>query len=138
MKNLKKLTVSHIRSNYWDKTTDSGKPFKCWIFQEYANRSQDTFTPLGMLLKTEYLNPGPKTAKSKKVSTYIENWLSSSKTGPYKKSDTGKMMPTLYYLAFTSQKEPGKIIWLQVCSGPLNVVSWNCINNTGVWIKKDQ
>jgi len=134
---LKRLTVSQVRTKYWSTSTNSGKPIKCQIFQDYHHHhDQVTLTPLGLLLEQRYQKKGAQIATNKRTSHYTENWLSQSKSGPYKKSDVGQKQSSFYFLAFISNKEPGKIIWLQVCSGPLNALSRDCLDDVGVWIKK--
>jgi len=61
-------------------------------------------------------------------SEIIENWLSSTKDGPYYK---GIADNNLYYLGIKNEIEGNK--WIQICSKPFNVLSSDCVDEVQYW-----
>jgi hypothetical protein len=136
---LKQLTVAEIRKKYWDAKTGIGSPIKCYLFQSYdgkdinnnaptvGKKKSHTIIPLGILMHKN---------KKTKVCKITPDWLSTGSSGPYKKKDEGKSQHDFYYLGFTMNSIKGKIYWLQVCSGPLNVISSDCLDEVNFWVTK--
>ena len=137
---LKLLTVNTIRTLYWDKETNQGYPIHYWNAQTDGGRDDDgnkpprakpehishVFIPNGNLIHVN---------AQENIHEVIEDWLSSSRSGPYKRVDTGQgCRPDYYYLTGFLNDEPDQC--LQICSKPLNILSTNCINCTHCWIPK--
>ena len=140
MNKYKKLDIVTVRKDYWKKSTKyvdgRGKPIEFYAIQDFQHPNQvkgekDIFIPDGSLIKFN-----TKTNKR----TVTEDWLSTGKGGPYKKSDVGKSMSDLYYLGGLLKRAYSDDYYeksgLQVCSRPLNVLSDDCLDDVNIWIKK--
>ncbi len=135
---VKLLTVESVKKNYWNKKTKKGAEIHYYSFQSYGGKinnkppkvapdSFEIFIPDGSLKHTV-------DGKEK----IIKDWLSKSTVGPYKKKDAGKGQPDFYYLGgwriYSKKREK---YWAQICSGPLNVVSEDCLDEVNWWVKVD-
>ena len=135
--NLTPLTINIIRNNYWDNKRQKGKPIKYYTFQSFGGKDIDG-KPLSsknrkayIMVPTGNLIHGCKT---------IHGWLADKQMqpiGPYK--STGPKA-NFYYLEGILTHSNGKkiqpeLIYLQVCSGPLNGLSEDCLDEVNCWIK---
>ena len=59
----------------------------------------------------------------------IPNWLTQHVSGPY---FAEREQPVFYYLG--GQHSEYGYYWMQICSGPLNVLSEDCMDEVNVWI----
>ena len=141
---LTPLTVEMVRTQYWDATKKIGKPVKFYSMQTYDGKDID-YNPITTV--NENGNPhgleifildGTLHHVNKKTGEreIIPNWLSTSTGGPYKEEDRGKGLPDRYslggyYVYNNGTTEKSK---LQICSGPLNVLSTDCLDEVNVWI----
>lgn len=129
-KKYKRLSVAEVRKKYWNGRTKTGKKIKITVGQDMDTYGQikDTeiiyFTPDGNLFEH-----GPR------GDILHKDWLTKSRGGPYKKNDSNKSRSTFYYLT-------GKLVagWdsnqLQICSGPLNKLSTDCLDEVGCWVRR--
>lgn len=137
---LKPLTVAEIRRSFWDKDKKKDRKIKYYSFQsfdgkldgeqprlgsEYIRRNPETFIPDGRLIH--------KNVETNKREV-IDDYLSISRSGPYKKKDFNKSVPDFYYLS--GHNENGEEVCFQVCSGPPNVVGKDACDEVLLWIKK--
>ena len=133
---VKPLTVDIIRSDYWDKKTKKGKEIHYYSFQSYDGKDLNNKSPMEYEEDFEIFIPDGKLKHEiNGKEEIIDDWLSKSNKGPYKKSDSGKGRPDFYYLGglkiYNNRKE---YYWAQVCSGPLNVISEDCLDEVNWWI----
>jgi hypothetical protein len=134
MKHLRRLSVSIIRNEFWDKRNKKSKTIHYYWFNGYLNPSKHKsvdinkykFIPNGNLKEMKMIN-------GKLVLIKIYNdWLSTSKSGPYKRDE--KRDDIFYFLE-------GKIYLentiykggMQICQRPLNKLSDSCIGGSN-WV----
>ncbi len=148
----KPLTVENVREQFWDKDTGTGKPISYYSPQTFGgvfsmhngepmpfSGNPSVFIPDGSLWRTNARTD---------AKTSIPDWLSSGERGPYLQTTTTPtrkrgsrkpaMSPTLNFFELGGvfqdgehERGPG---FLQICSGPLNVLSEDCLDETNVWI----
>lgn len=132
MKKFRKLSVNIVRNEFWNKKTKKSKIINYYWFNGFINPSKlnrnihkYTFIPNGDLKEMKMINGKLQTIKIHK------DWLSTSKSGPYKRDDKNNVF---YFLE-------GKIFFektvytggMQICKNPLNKLSDSCIGGSN-WI----
>ena len=123
VKTHKRLSVAQVRSNYWDRKRKRGKKIK-------IKTGQDLNT-YGTYVATIYFVPDGDLVEER-GGTYIlhEDWLSSSRSGPYKRNEKSR---SFFYLTGKVQNKPYR---LQICSRPLNVLSEDCLDAIDCWVER--
>ena len=146
----KLLTVAEVRKKYWDKKKKEGKLIKFHDAQDFKTRFKNmknisekgmsSFIPDGSIDKAEIHGEGYGMKLKRRVA--IPNWLSTHKSGPYKRKCGGKncvRCKSAYFIngqiKFSYDKKFHQ--WgLQICSDPVNVVSTDCLDNCLCYVKK--
>ena len=146
------LTVDHIREYYWDKSKNEGKIITIYTGQTYDGKDingkilttnseeveEQHFVPGGHLIKKwgESITPATIGPILEQYTEVIKNWLSNSISGPYKSKDKGKGSNIFYYLTgyYKSEDDKDRYTELQICSGPFNVLSTDCLDEVNVYI----
>lgn len=145
------LTISILRERFWDKKKNKGKAITLYIGQTYGGKgingkvlttktkgmSQEIFVPGGHLIHEWGKNIYPATTGPilSQHTEIIENWLSKSNSGPYSPKDKGKGSKDFYYLTgYYKRKDRDEHTQMQVCSGPLNVLSTDCLDEVNCYI----
>jgi len=143
MSKLKLLDVDTIRRKFWDNKTHEGKPISYYSFQTFGGKDSKGNVPTSKGLKPDEVIPtGNLIHIHGNKKTTIYNWLCDNKmkpVGPYKSTGPAPKKD-FYYLEFIATIEYGKKItpklkYLQICSGPLNVISDDCLDEVHCWIK---
>lgn len=139
---IKRLTVASIRNKFWDKKTKKGKRVRFYSGQDLSteiptNTSYGIFIPDGDLLCRVSCNRGFC------YEQIIEDWLSKSTNGPYTKRNIKLAEGRVFFyltgrirLPWEAKSKPLEKGCLQVCLGPFNVLSEDCLDDIGCWIKK--
>lgn len=143
---MKLLTINEIRNKYYNKKLKKFKPIQIYCFQSFSNNLIESGIPLPKRIKflktpNVFIPNGNliKITKNKKkdreiiIKEIIYNWFEKNKNGPYKLNDKNKSLNIFYYL---SGIQDNKYIEYQICSGPLNVLSSDCLDSVNCWIKK--
>lgn len=138
---LKLLTVNQVRTKYWNKDKKAGKKINYYCFQTYDGKDIDGNRPKisGNTKPNVFIPDGTLIHHNSKTGqkTIINDWLSQSKSGPYKRNDKSKGLNDFYYLrgyCRNGNKKEKKC--LQICSGPLNALSEDCLDEVNCWVKK--
>ena len=133
---LTPLSICKIRSHYWDRNNNKGKPIKVYIGQDKEHLEQLEFTPGGTLVHKwgKMVYPPSIGPINHQYTEYIENWLSTSTSGPYSRTGASN---DYYYLSGTENRGGNmSYVEYQICSKPINTLSMDCMDNIGVYVKK--
>jgi len=133
------LTVEMVKTQYWK----TGKPIKFYPIQTYGSKDINdnpvtNFNENGdphelmVFVLDGTLHHVNRTAGIREL---IPDWLSTA-TGPYREEDREKSLPDFYSLGGHYVYANGEIEKsnLQICSGPLNVLSTDCLDEVNVWV----
>jgi hypothetical protein len=138
---LQLLTIDIIRNNYYNDKTGSYNPIECYIFQTYDGKDLDGKVPTTKNESPETIIPtGRLIVQQNNKKTIIEKWLQDKKLkpiGPYKRK--GETKPYYYLECIKTHGEKGipEVIHMQICAGPLNVLSEDCMDEVNCWIKNN-
>jgi len=133
---IKRLTIDLIREKYWDYSKNKGKPIKIYTGQDLDGHVPDGTPPQTAIFDGTLIHCG--VCKHHKPAKWtIPNWIPSREPGPYLPEDEGQSLPDFYYLPATTNVLGVNMEYyeFQVCSGPLNAISTDCLDEVGVWIK---
>lgn len=127
---LKLITVDDARFYY-----NHCIPIVCKSFQTFGGKDENGKYPhiknYDELDATLFLNGSLKeVVRTEKGSKHkiIKNWLSKTKEGPYFE---GIRNDALYYLGIDSPIDEQS--WVQICSGPMNCLSTDCLDECNYW-----
>lgn len=152
MKELELLTVSEVKRRFKENPLE---PIPIYIDQTCTSENKrwvaddedpyEYFLPTGHLIKVDSRNSGKKWVPiSKRSSVPYEkgeitlNWLYSSEKGPYNQEHIGKGQPIFYHLTgLRKYQKDGEYssYHYQICSGPLNVLSHDCLDEVNCWME---
>jgi hypothetical protein len=135
--NLRRLSVSIIRTEFWDKEKQKYKPIHYYWFNGHVNPSKYKsvdihkykFIPNGDLKEMKMKNGILKLQKIHK------KWLSTSKSGPYTRNMNYNEQNNIFYflegkMYFENTVYKGG---MQICQKPLNKLSDSCIGGSN-WV----
>jgi len=133
---LKRLRVSQVRSDFWDTEKQHGKWIPYYSYQTYGGLTPNDEKPTTDNMPVGlFLPDGNLVEERNGKRTVHKQWLQSKKPGPYKRKDRGSS--TFYYLTGQGIGPSGlDTDCLQICSGPLNVLSQDCMDEVHLWVVK--
>lgn len=151
-RSVKPLTIGLIRTRYWDRRKNQGKKIEVYSGQTYGGKDEndrvlttdwngfvkETFIPGGHLIHKwgKSILPSLTGPILKQHTEVIENWLSTSKAGPYRLRDDES--DDFYYLAgYLVDGDKKRYVELQICSDPFNALSSNCGSEVNYYVVKD-
>lgn len=125
---LRPCTVADARWYYNNKL-----PIKYTAPQTYGGKDENGHVPSIKSfdnLDSIFLLDGHLKWEKDDKSGIIAYWLAQSTDGPYSTTDES---PIFYYLGGL-RYDGTEHYWMQICSGPLNVLSEDCMDEQNVWI----
>ena len=141
------LTTDLIKTKYRGKNKNHSKIIKCYVGQvdngnnkPLTTKSKEFYTETiiigcNLIQKWGKLVYPPKNGPIKHEYARIHlNWLDTSTTGPYKKTQTGKCSNYYYLPGYIVGNKKELYTEFQICSGPLNAISSNCISEVNYYV----